>query len=68
MALRDLIQWSEGSRNLSLHRNEGRFIDDAIRSLDVTSVRHQLAECGGEPDREGDPSPAARSRGERRQR
>jgi HSP20 family protein len=46
MALRDLIPWNNGSRDLSLHRNEpnpflalhremNRLFDDAFRSFDV---------------------------------
>ncbi|WP_213290465.1 Hsp20/alpha crystallin family protein [Bradyrhizobium sp. sGM-13] len=46
MALRDLIPWNNGSRDLSLHRNEptpflalhremNRLFDDAFRSFDI---------------------------------
>jgi HSP20 family protein len=47
MALRDLIPWNSGSRDLSVHRNEpspffafhremNRLFDDAFRSFDIT--------------------------------
>jgi HSP20 family protein len=47
MALRDLIPWNSGSRDLSIHRNEpnpflafhremNRLFDDAFRSFDIT--------------------------------
>lgn len=46
MALRDLIPWNNGSRDLTVHRNEGnpflalhremnRLFDDAFRSFDI---------------------------------
>jgi HSP20 family protein len=52
MALRDLIPWNNGSRNLSLQRNEGnpflalhremnRLFDDAFRSFDVGAFGSQ---------------------------
>jgi HSP20 family protein len=52
MALRDLIPWNNGSRDLSLHRNEpspflalhremNRLFDDAFRSFDVAPFSSQ---------------------------
>jgi HSP20 family protein len=52
MALRDLIPWNNGSRDVSLHRNEGnpflalhremnRLFDDAFRAFDVGALRTQ---------------------------
>ena len=52
MALRDLIPWNDGSRDLSLHRNEpnpflalhremNRLFDDAFRSFDIAPFSFQ---------------------------
>jgi HSP20 family protein len=52
MALRDLIPWNNGSRDVSLHRNEpnpflalhremNRLFDDAFRSFDIAPFRAQ---------------------------
>ena len=52
MALRDLIPWNDGSRDLSLHRNEpnpflalhremNRLFDDAFRSFDIAPFSSQ---------------------------
>ncbi|NOJ38782.1 Hsp20/alpha crystallin family protein [Bradyrhizobium australiense] len=52
MALRDLIPWNNGSRDLSLHRNEpnaflalhremNRLFDDAFRSFDIAPFSSQ---------------------------
>ncbi|MFQ3455185.1 Hsp20/alpha crystallin family protein [Bradyrhizobium sp. BEA-2-5] len=52
MALRDLIPWNDGSRDLSLQRNEpnpflalhremNRLFDDAFRSFDITAFSSQ---------------------------